>query len=953
MSSVGWREALPGILTAGNAVRGSSVFDEKARKLDVDTEILKARQFPLWIPVVAFAALLIPNGWFVTIPLLIGWGVLIAQAHKRGVATELRLAQETKDLRAKMLRENEQHGALLSAASHGDVGSLNTLLEKWSNSRPSIITAFEVGLSKSLSGRIDISGRAVGRSEIVQLVPRLGRGRKTYYDKRKASEIDEDLSEINACALLSLLNALFASPTPQSVHVRIELGMGNSTEAIPWIVLFAQIDRGSLEALSPVVSAVDAIRKLGGDVGRCRAQRYTSAREPTIHAPTPPLAGSQPDSPSERNLTNRLRTANERDESPQHASYESGAVPLEFSALPISSSSKNTRIPPPPDQASRSSTIATPLLANVRGQFARVARKFADYSGVAGVPEVPFQAYWATYANMNAEQLEFYFSWRGAVRSGNTPRTYLSYIFVHVCELLHLIGAVDAADATRQLQTLWMAYRTEFPKLDLYLIPWIADLYAIEIDPVSAISFMSVAAGMGADLGKEELLLVTDTYWSQSDYSLMPSTCVSKLIGDSRQRSNKFYTGYNGDGWVDQAYRESLIVTDRAYLDANGKTVRDAAVLRDGLQVVSREAFRGAVYDWKKKQVKFGKTATLDETSLAVQLYRNAAKYGENILRKEKNFPSKLRGITLPNEIESALGARFGEFVRTTRPRARVNIDFAKAAELSKASEDVRSRLLAGLDEAGDPISAVASAGPAKSPNLQSGDLSRLEATGLLTDLDAVTALFEALSEAARTLLRSIEKGGWEVDLFSKALEADCNGVLLQPLIAEINACSQRTLQQDLLVREDTLIVLQEDLRDEVYWVIEGSLNGFERTVGQRVSIFANQKDAAHEADELHGNGDFGIGNTDGFDAAELRALCVLHCGENVIGDLSELAMSIGQSPLLLLDRINELALSCPFGDLIVDCDANIPAILPDASQYVEELLSRTEGAINVNQVQS
>ena len=185
-------------------------------------------------------------------------------------------------------------------------------------------------------------------------------------------------------------------------------------------------------------------------------------------------------------------------------------------------SSVAAQIPPAPARVSIRAHIVVPALTNVRGQFARTARKFADYAGTPGVPLVPFQAYWATYADMNAKQLEFYFSWRGAFRAGQKPATTLSYIFVHVCELLHLIGAVDASDATQQLQQLWLAYRPEFPKLDHYLIPWTADLHALEISLPSAIQFMMFALKNGGDLEKDESTLVTDQFWARADYASMP-----------------------------------------------------------------------------------------------------------------------------------------------------------------------------------------------------------------------------------------------------------------------------------------------------------------------------------------------------------------------------------------------------------------------------------------------
>ena len=53
---------------------------------------------------------------------------------------------------------------------------------------------------------------------------------------------------------------------------------------------------------------------------------------------------------------------------------------------------------------------------------------------------VEFMQYWPTYDVMSPAQQQWYFYWRSEVRQGRLLATDLSYIFVHVYELINLIG---------------------------------------------------------------------------------------------------------------------------------------------------------------------------------------------------------------------------------------------------------------------------------------------------------------------------------------------------------------------------------------------------------------------------------------------------------------------------------------------------------------------------------
>lgn len=102
---------------------------------------------------------------------------------------------------------------------------------------------------------------------------------------------------------------------------------------------------------------------------------------------------------------------------------------------------------------------------------------------------VPFMTYWPTYDSMTQQQKDWYFYWRTEVRNGDYPDTDLSYIFVHIYELLSGVGWRDAEEGYEQLINLWIYYHERFPKLKYYLIPWMFDfceLHQLEYKEIGA-----------------------------------------------------------------------------------------------------------------------------------------------------------------------------------------------------------------------------------------------------------------------------------------------------------------------------------------------------------------------------------------------------------------------------------------------------------------------------------
>lgn len=628
-----------------------------------------------------------------------------------------------------------------------------------------------------------------------------------------------------------------------------------------------------------------------------------------------------------------------------------------------------------------SGTIPSPK--TVAGAFSTVARRFASYQGDASARFVAFQAYWSTYAQMAPGQLKYYFKWRQAVRNGGAPRTDLSYIFVHVYELLHLIGAENAADAGQQLERLWRSYRATFPKLDGYCARWISDLYATEIDTETAIDFVRRAAVLGAAVGHDEALLLADQFWTRGDYAGMPRYGVAALTADPRLGDNKFYVQHNdapaGTGWVDRAYRDALAVADRWHTSVHGVTLRDATIARDGTVSIRRLAFQGAVYDWKQKLVVLGAAPTLSDAGATVQTFRNAVRYAENLLRKERGFTAKLRGVEVDAGLAAALDTHFGGYIRATKPKPKVIIDLARAKELARESADVRARLLEGIDggenagtrhvneqpsggtpqgsRSGEGGPSVPSASAA-TPTSESAAVPLIDGhvpPGLLTDLAAVQIALGGLAAPARSLLEALEAGGWELAGDGASLKAALGGALVGPLVDAVNERAIDTIGDILLVHEGDLVVVQEDYRDEVYWVLRGTLDGYGQRSGAAGTSSGIAPRAGDEAETTSTSPrrsprpapsaatshldrlDPGV-----FGPIELQALAIIADGSGTVAaDLAALAAANATTPLILLDQINELALDSSHGDIVVDVEATPPRLLDDATEYVTSLLDR------------
>ncbi|WP_157729362.1 TerB N-terminal domain-containing protein [Tumebacillus algifaecis] len=103
----------------------------------------------------------------------------------------------------------------------------------------------------------------------------------------------------------------------------------------------------------------------------------------------------------------------------------------------------------------------------------------ARWKEVAGTPapEVEFFHNWPKHEHLNKAQLRWFLYWRRLWERGVVKKTSLSYMMIHIYELLSLEYIKQPEKAVERLIHFYTEFHNIQPKLDVTLVRWIGDLY--------------------------------------------------------------------------------------------------------------------------------------------------------------------------------------------------------------------------------------------------------------------------------------------------------------------------------------------------------------------------------------------------------------------------------------------------------------------------------------------
>lgn len=324
-------------------------------------------------------------------------------------------------------------------------------------------------------------------------------------------------------------------------------------------------------------------------------------------------------------------------------------------------------------------------------KFVEEARQLIEVEGEQA-PFVSFMSYWPTYGVMNEPQRKWYMYWRTEVRQGRFPDTDLSYLFVHIYELINGIGWQEPEEGYDQLKELWINYRERLPQLDVYMQEWIIDYDLVHELNVSLSEMVELSSGyLPPEILDMELQRLLSS--NISDISLK----LLQRYYDYDITLSKFYRD-GGMKVLEQYIPRVMVLVDSYLLRTRKAGILDQFELNHE-RTIERTLFRKAVYD----ESIYGKSVQMTYVPIGehadfVQFVTRVFRCTENKCRELLGFRGRLRGKTLEpelaNVIERYLDKAFAIEQMPVVEQPIVRIDAEKLASLQQESEYVRRALM-------------------------------------------------------------------------------------------------------------------------------------------------------------------------------------------------------------------------------------------------------------------
>lgn len=589
-------------------------------------------------------------------------------------------------------------------------------------------------------------------------------------------------------------------------------------------------------------------------------------------------------------------------------------------SFPISSQSEARSVPIPPRATTRNhSSVEVRLsLSTPSGRFIDQAKKYVNTIERQAKP-MPFMQYWPTYEAMNSAQRKWYFYWRSQVRQDNYLPADLSYVFLHIYEVIHLIGFDSAKDAFKYLANIWTHYRVQHPKLDGYLIDWLADFIVVYKLPQTPMNWYSHAIKRGGHLTDQNISI--EACLSDGNPNLMQmSSDMLELISGYKYTKSKFYQQYNNNGTIDRELRRGLETIDKYLRQKHGKSLFDYYRPPD-VQQIKRYPFIGAVYEGRRETINIANVPSWSSVNDLHNAITSILKYSENRLRRQQNYRGTLRGVELEAEWATVLDLAFPVQTGKIQKQPDVSIedkaafavdtpltiDYSKVEALIGESDAVRDRLQVSEEDeiiVSKTLHVETSEAKTNEPAPLGLNTARPVDTPihLLTEIEEVAEIIK-VNETAISLLRNLQKHSWE--MYRTAAEDTLNGAFLNVVLDRINERAVELLGDQLIFIEGDLLIVAEDYRDEIEHLLDNPVvlnNGDDPLIqSQYDALNPEWAEFASHMRPYH-----------------WEALNALLLKNDVIMRLDGIARSVHTTADLLIDEINEFAL-LSIGDIVIE----------------------------------
>lgn len=388
----------------------------------------------------------------------------------------------------------------------------------------------------------------------------------------------------------------------------------------------------------------------------------------------------------------------------QHPTFDKEKTAL----FTIGSSESTKALPIPPKKAAVLNSPITghsptpvPVSSIREKSFTYWARKLENYRGKQA-NFVPFQQDWPQYTVMTKEQGQWYFFWRDQVRRQQYINTDLSYIVVHIYELLNQIGVQDNLDGYQQLCRLWQNYHQRYPQLNYYLLDWIADYVIVSQCPAQLLQIYVKALQEQVNLPNGIEIVVN--HYASGSFLETPFWVLENLI-DYQVQDSGFYRSGNQE-LLEKYIPQVLDLVNHRLQQYTGQTIWER-FHPQLYKTIRRQPFSGAIYAGATDEITVAVLVPYYEYQPLRDFLTGVVKYTENKLREVKGFNGRLHPPPLDPSITTLIDTFIANITNTIAPppaKPQITIDLA---EVTRLEEDATAlfQLLHVPEE--DPITSL------------------------------------------------------------------------------------------------------------------------------------------------------------------------------------------------------------------------------------------------------
>jgi hypothetical protein len=332
--------------------------------------------------------------------------------------------------------------------------------------------------------------------------------------------------------------------------------------------------------------------------------------------------------------------------------------------------------------------------SGIAKDFVNDAKKYVNFF-CADATLISFMSYWPTYSSMTEPQRNWYFYWRNQVRKGFYPDTDLSYIFIHIYELINNIGVKDADDSCSQLCLLWLNYRERYPRLDRYLTDWVTDYILLNKCSIDAAMALHNVTGGHLFNCSVDLLL---PFYIDSTLDRLPLELIYQLSYYTNLPRSSFYKGI-GKALMDEYIPKVLQILDVALKKNTGLGIFDK-LKPAKTESILRYPFKSAVYFCKENAPIIIEVLPYSKHFPLKTFITGVLKCSENKLRELTGVSGRLKNFSIDipakNIIEQYLAKEHSNKINELT-KVEVKLDEEKLSKLAEDSKSIRTTLLSDI----------------------------------------------------------------------------------------------------------------------------------------------------------------------------------------------------------------------------------------------------------------